>query len=246
MKVMNNIKAVLFDLDDTLLGNNMDEFLPHYFSLVTEYVRPFIGPEKFMQELLFCTQAMIQDDDRSTTNREVFWSIFCDRTGLEQDVIEPYINGFYLERFPELESVTTPRPIARNIVEHCLNHSIKVVIATNPLFPLKAIEHRLCWAGFPMNEFDFELITAYENMHSAKPNLAYYEEILEVVAVEPNEALMVGDDWENDMVPAKKLGLHTYWISDTIDDELHKISIDDYGSLEILHQRFLAGWLIAQ
>jgi FMN phosphatase YigB (HAD superfamily) len=243
---MSNIEAVLFDLDDTLLGNNMDEFLPHYFSALTEYVQPFLSPDKFMKELLYSTQAMIKNGDPSRTNREVFWSLFCQRTGLDQDIIEPYLGIFYQETFPLLRDVTELRPIARTIVNYCLDYDLKVVVATNPLFPLQAIKHRLTWAGIPADQIDFDLITAYENMHSAKPNLAYYEEILEIIDVEASKALMVGDDWENDMLPANELGLHTYWIGDTITEGPQLEFIDDCGSLEHLFELLSAGWLMTR
>ncbi len=242
--MMSAIEAVLFDLDDTLLGNNMDKFLPHYFSALTEYVQPFFGRDEFMQELLYSTQAMINDSDRSLTNREVFWTVFCRRTGLEQSIIEPYISAFYQETFANLEEVTELRPVARKILDLCLDNSLKVVVATNPLFPLQAIEHRLRWAGIPADQIKFELVTAYENMHSTKPNLAYYEEILEIIDVDADKALMVGNDWGNDILPAQELGLHTYWISDTIAEGPKVESIDDFGSLEHLYDRFSDGWLI--
>ncbi len=244
--MMSAIEAVLFDLDDTLLGNDTYEFLPHYFSALTEYVQPFLGQDKFMKELLYSTQAMIKHNDRSRTNREVFWAVFCQRTALDQEIIEPYINTFYRETFPKLQGVTELRPVARNILSFCLNHRLKVVVATNPIFPLLAIEHRLRWAGIPVDQIDYDLITACENMHSTKPNLAYYEEILEIIGVDAGRTLMVGDDWENDMMPAKQLGLHTYWINDTITVGPQVESVDDFGSLEHLYELFLAGWLIAR
>ena len=33
----NQIRAILFDLDDTLLTNNMDDFLPRYLKLISAY-----------------------------------------------------------------------------------------------------------------------------------------------------------------------------------------------------------------
>ena len=43
------IHAVLFDLDDTLLYDDMEgTFLAHYFAALTEYARPLAEPERLM------------------------------------------------------------------------------------------------------------------------------------------------------------------------------------------------------
>lgn len=208
------IQAILFDLDDTLLGNNMEHFLPRYFALLGEYARPiFADRRQLLQELLHGTQAMIADLDPTRTNREKFWRTFTERTGLDQAEAEPFFNRFYEEEFPRLQAVTEQRPAARRVVRACFDRGLQVVIATNPLFPRRAIEHRLAWAGVPVTEFDFALVTSYENVHAAKPHAAYYREILARIGAEPETTLMVGDHWENDMAPAAGLGMRVFWIA---------------------------------
>ena len=49
-------------------------------------------------------------------------------------------------------------------------------------------------------------------MHASKPNRAYYREILNIIGVEADTAVMVGDDWERDILPAHAVGIHSYWI----------------------------------
>ncbi len=209
-----SVKTLLFDLDDTLLGNDMDVFLPRYFALLGDYARPLIGSaDDLLRELLAGTQAMIRNEDRGLSNREVFWQVFAERTGLDRAEAEAYFNRFYDEQFPSLQEVTELRPWAARTVRRALAEGYQVVVATNPLFPLRAIEHRLAWAGVPVEDHDFALVTSYENMHATKPNPAYYEEILEQVRAEPESTLMVGDDWKNDVIPAAALGMRVYWIT---------------------------------
>ena len=52
------------------------------------------------------------------------------------------------------------------------------MVATNPIFPRKAILHRLSWAGLAPEQVPFALITDYERFHFAKPNPAFFAEIL--------------------------------------------------------------------
>ncbi|HSM54791.1 MAG TPA: HAD family hydrolase [Candidatus Sulfomarinibacteraceae bacterium] len=208
------IDAILFDLDDTLLGNDMERFLPRYFSLLSEYARPlFADGRQFVKELLFGTRAMISDTDASLTNREVFWRVFAERTGLDEEEAEPFFNRFYDEQFGQLEVVTERRPAALETIRLCFEVGVPVAIATNPLFPRKAIEQRLAWAGTPVSEFAFSLVTSYENMHATKPHKAYYCEILEHVGADPQRSVMVGDSWQNDIAPAASLGMYTFWIA---------------------------------
>lgn len=209
-----NVNTLLFDLDDTLLGNEMDAFLPRYFDLLGNYARARFGEsDDLMRELLAGTQAMIRNEDRSLSNRDVFWRVFTERTGLDRVEAEATFNHFYDELFPALQEVTVLRPWAARTVRRALSDGYRVVVATNPLFPLRAIEHRLAWAGLPVEDHDFALVTSYENMHATKPNPAYYEEILEQVVAAPESTLMVGDDWKNDVLPAASLGMRVFWIT---------------------------------
>lgn len=242
---MPSIDAVLFDLDDTLLENDMEYFLSRYFPMISDYVQPMIEREQFMKELLFATQEMIQNQDPCTTNHDVFWSAFCQRTGLRQEEMEPFVDSFYRQEFPKLRDATRPKSIATILVRFCFENNLKVVIATNPLFPLKAIEHRLEWAGIATKDFNYALVTAYENMYSAKPNPAYYLEILSQIDVNASRAIMVGDDWKNDIVPANSAGLLTFWITrDSKGRPERSIEVDGTGTLNDFYDRLRNGWLL--
>jgi len=127
------------------------------------------------------------------------------------------IDAFYEDDFSALKRYTQPRPEARPLVQSLFDQGYDVVIATNPLFPRRAIEHRLDWAG--VSDFDFKLITTYENSHFSKPNPRYYQEILDKIGCRPQDAVMVGDDLQNDIAPALHVGLQAYWIRDGVSDD---------------------------
>lgn len=234
-----NVDSLLFDLDDTLLGNDMESFLPRYFALLGEYARPLFGDSRdLLRELLYGTQAMIRNEDRTLSNREVFWRVFAERTGLDPAEAESFFNRFYDEQFPSLQEITQVRPTAKRIVRRALEEGYQVAVATNPLFPLRAIEHRLEWAGLPVHDHDFALVTSYENMHATKPNLAYYEEILQRIGAAPDSTLMVGDNWNNDVVPAASLGMPVYWITAGDAEPPDPALIAGSGTLEAFYHWF--------
>jgi HAD superfamily hydrolase (TIGR01549 family) len=238
------IQAILFDLDGTLLENDIPTFLKSYMPLIAEYMAELVDGQTLTAELLYATQAMIQNSDPALTNSEVFWPVFTERTGVPRKTLEPLVASFYRDRFDELRPLTSQRPEARFIVRYCLVKELKVVVATNPLFPLAAIERRLDWAGISPAGFHYELITAYENMHFTKPHVEYYEEILDRIGVTADRAMMVGDEWENDIAPANRLGLRTFWINyDGKAPPRGASRADSAGTLNDFYGRLSSGWL---
>jgi FMN phosphatase YigB (HAD superfamily) len=208
------LKAILFDLDDTLLGNPMDIFIPVYFQALTRSVAHLIPPEHLIAGLLRATNVMDANDGGGLTNQEAFAAAFFPALGHERATLEPIFDQFYAKEFSKLQSLTRQLPEARSLVEWAFERGLQVVIATNPFFPRTAIEQRIEWAGVPVTEFDYALVTTYEIMHATKSHLAYYHEILNRLALQPGECLMVGDSWENDIVPAAAVGISTYWIAE--------------------------------
>jgi len=70
----------------------------------------------------------------------------------------------------------------------------------------------LRWAGFP-DDTPFKLVTSFEKFHFAKPNPAYYAEILAQLGCPDQPALMVGDHLSDDILPASQLGLHGFLVT---------------------------------
>ncbi|MFH1175917.1 MAG: HAD family hydrolase [Acidobacteriota bacterium] len=207
------LKAILLDLDGTLLANPMETFIPAYLAGLGRYLANHVAPERLVAELLCATRAMDANDGSDATNQETFAAAFFPALGVARQALEPAFARFYAEEFPRLKALTTPVEAARPLVRWAFERSLQVAIATNPLFPRTAIEQRLAWAGVPVEEFPYALVTTYEDMHATKSNPAYYREILARLGREPHECLMAGDDWDWDIRPALELGLHAWWVA---------------------------------
>lgn len=130
---------------------------------------------------------------------------FYPRLGLAYKTPQAAIAAFYAEEYPKLHTHTQPRPEAIALVHEALRRGWRVVVATNPLFPATATHQRLGWAGLPP-------ITTFENAHFAKPNLAYFAEILIELGASEDPVIMVGNDLELDILPAHQYGLPAYWV----------------------------------
>jgi HAD superfamily hydrolase (TIGR01549 family) len=206
------ISALLLDLDHTLLDNPNETFLPALFKLMAARFSPVVPADRFEVALQEATGAMLADPDPERTLLDVFDETFSTLTGLPRADIDESLSEFYNHHFPALESLTSVRPEARELVEWAIASGLHVCVATNPVYPMAAIDQRLDWAGISSREFNYAWVPSIETMHFGKPRPEYYAEILALIQVRPSEALMVGDDWRNDILPASAAGLHTYWI----------------------------------
>jgi FMN phosphatase YigB (HAD superfamily) len=209
-----SLRALLLDLDDTLLGNPMETFLPAYFDAMTDFVTEIRPPQRLIQQLIKATRIMDRNDGSGRTNEAVFAEHFFTGLGVDRAAFEPVFARFYAEVFPKLQPLTVPRAAAPEIVRWASDRGLQIVIATNPMFPRTAIEQRMGWAGIGVEHFDFALVTSYENCRATKSNPAYYRGILNDLGRRPAECLMVGDNWDWDIVHASIVGIPGFWIAD--------------------------------
>lgn len=207
------IKAVLFDLDGTLLPMDQEKFTKCYFSLLAKKLIPHgYNPETLMPAIWQGVKAMVMNDG-SCKNEDAFWKKFCEIFGEKARDDEPIFAEFYKNEFGEVQQSCGYNPNAAKVVELVKQKGFKAVLATNPIFPAVATEHRIRWAGLDKNVFEF--YTTYENSYHCKPNLDYYKDILSQLDMKPEECLMVGNDVSEDMV-AENLGLNVFLLTDCI------------------------------
>jgi FMN phosphatase YigB (HAD superfamily) len=207
------IDTLLFDLDGTLLGNDLGVFLPAYFAGLSAYLPAGADPQRVQAELINATRAMIGNHDPARVLYDVFSDCFSHGTGWPQDVWQPIFDRYYAGAYRDLEKLTQRLPAARAVMEWAFAQGLRVVIATNPIFTEPAVRERLRWAG--LDDFPFALITTIHNVHFTKPNPEYYAEILARVGRRPEQALMVGNDWDNDMGAAAAAGLPGFLVNET-------------------------------
>lgn len=211
-----NIKAILFDLDGTLLPMDQDLFMKYYFgSLAAKLVPHGYDKDTLVNNVWTGTKAMVMNDG-SKTNEEAFWDTFCALVGKDCRPDMPIFDSFYRNEFAAAKNACQPTPAAKEVVDLIKASGKRLILATNPLFPAVATENRITWAGLAKE--DFELITTYENSSYCKPNPKYYVEILEKTGLKPEECLMVGNNAEEDMI-AETLGMQVFLLTDCLINE---------------------------
>ena len=214
-----SIKAVLFDLDGTLLPMDQDVFVKAYFSGIAAKLSSFGYESKALIDAIWLgTIEMIKNDGR-ITNEEAFWNYFASQYGEKALADMPLFEKFYEENFDAVKEVCGYNPMAAEIVDNLKKAGIRIVLATNPIFPSIATKKRIRWAG--LKPEDFEFFTTYENSKYCTPNPCYYKELLKQLGAQPEECLMVGNDVGDDMV-AEELGMKVFLLTDCLINKTDK------------------------
>lgn len=230
------IKAVLFDLDGTLLPMDQEVFIKAYFGGLVKKLAPHgYDPQTLISAIWTGTKAMIANDG-ARLNEAAFWESFCRIFGEKAMADEPVFREFYETDFQNVKAVCGFAPEAAETVHFLKEKGCRVILATNPIFPAIATESRIRWAGLKPD--DFECFTTYENSRYCKPNPHYYRDILTQAGLRPEDCVMVGNDVGDDMAAAK-LGCRVFLLTDClINNKNEDISPYPQGSFAAL-RRFL-------
>jgi FMN phosphatase YigB (HAD superfamily) len=211
---INPVALFLFDLDDTLLGNEMNNFIPAYLQALARRMSKVAEPDYLIKTLMAATRKMIENQSPDKTLEQSFDSAFYPALGVTRQDVQGIIDDFYVEDFPKLKELTQIKPEAVSTVWHLIKRGDKAAVATNPLFPRTAILQRLNWAGLPSDEVPFRLIPSYDTFHFAKPNPAFYTEFLSQIGWPKLPILMVGNDLVSDIGAARRIGIPVFWMND--------------------------------
>ncbi len=212
------IQALLIDLDGTLLLYDVKEFASTYLKLTAPYF-PEIENAQFVNYMIKAEQCMYAKKEPEGTPIDAFLTSFCADTLFSPDEVMERFETFYQTDFDQLKHLISFRIPngAIKFLKEIKKHDLSLVLATNPVFPLIAVEKRLEFVGLQVNIFDH--ITTGENSRFTKPNPNYYRDIAETIEIAPKKCLMVGNDINNDILPAKEIGMQTFFFK-----EVNKLS----------------------
>ncbi|MHA2249984.1 MAG: HAD family hydrolase [Candidatus Kariarchaeaceae archaeon] len=224
------LECLLLDLDDTLLGFPDQAFVKHYPRLVTKYFLDTFEPKKFLEIFWKATQDMLQHKDHSMLTLDTFFHSFSALSGMSREEAMNRFYDFYNHDFKLLQQYTEVMPEAKKLVKISKDKNIKVILATNPLFPEIATRERCRWANLDYDGFLH--VTHAENSMTVKPDPKYYTDLLEIANVSADKALMVGNDYLFDM-GASKVGIHTWLTNKYRENEKYaeQFKINYEGSL---------------
>ncbi|WP_338604826.1 HAD family hydrolase [Sulfolobus tengchongensis] len=205
-KIFNNVKAVLFDFDDTLV--NFSSKAKEALDAVSKDIYIYIK-ENYNQELDINIIKKLVEAESSRLDREGEYN----RNKWWESVLRA-LNINYVDRtqlydwtnlYWSIASQVEPYEDANEIIEYLDSKGYKLGIITNSDGEGGNKNKRL--ANFPqINKFDV-IIIAGEGGIRPKPNLEPFIVACERLSVPPNTCVFVGDEPIKDCLAAKKANM---------------------------------------
>ncbi len=207
------MKAVLFDMDGTLVPMDQVTFTHAYFGALCKKMSAHgYKSDELVNAVWKGTRDMVENDG-SSVNRDVFWRSMANIFGERATTDIKYFDDFYATDFSSLKSEVGFNENAAKTVMRIKSRGLKLVLASNPVFPMLAQTTRVGWANIDAAVFD--RITSYDNSHYCKPNPAYYTEIAEAIDCAPQDCLMIGNDAEEDGAAAEA-GMNVFILTECL------------------------------
>jgi putative hydrolase of the HAD superfamily len=212
------IRAVLFDLDGTLLDRHqsLEQFIRDQYN---RFAFHLINIEKAE----YCSRFLELDNNGYTWKDQVYATLLCEyniTTLTQEQLLHDYITNF--------QHHCIPFPNMHELLQQLTQQNIKIGIITNG------------FTDFQMNNLRALNIHTYTNTILVseaegirKPHPEIFERALQNLNVKAEECIYVGDHPENDVLGAKNVGIRGVWKRDLfwVDFE-HSRVVDDL--LEVL------------
>ena len=213
------LKAVVFDMDETLLSINLNAFILRYFKDVSSMLadigrRSRGGTMARLGTILVDLNANRRRGTDNRTNLAFYQEEVERRCGICLSDPLIYEAFTYYERevlpFKNDDMINAKAmPGAHAALQAVQDAGLRCALFTNPSFPQDAIECRMGWGE--LTDAPFELVTHMGNATRCKPDATYYLEQLQVMGLEPHEVLMVGNDPKRDF-PSPDCGIQTAYV----------------------------------
>lgn len=215
-------KTLLVDLDGTLLGAY--NFLAH-----ARFIRKTLWHLRKQSGWLNSLKAMnalqktfyVKKFSVDVTNSEKATNAIAQVLKLPFEQSEKVLIEMMSVVFPSLKLYFYPIKGAREFLDWA-HKRFPLILATNPVWPQEIIEMRVRWAG--IDPAIFKTITHAKKMHSCKPDLQYYQEILAQENLQSQDCLLIGNDMKNDF-PAVKAGIAVFILGKKAG--LHSIPVEN-------------------
>jgi putative hydrolase of the HAD superfamily len=117
----------------------------------------------------------------------------------------PEYSGPMVE-WPEVAALPLAAQVLAELHPHCL-----LALATNA----RDSQEDQIWAALDRAELSIHLdkIYCFKNIGQVKPTRQFYEYIIKDLKLPADQVIMVGDDWQADVLGANQAGLRAIWLN---------------------------------
>ena len=190
------IKAIVFDLDNTLV-----DFMAMKRQAIEAAVRAMVdaGLNLSIDEVKSRIEAIYKE--RGIEFQNVFDQLLYDVfRKVDFKILSAGIIAYRRAR----EAALVPYPHVYMTIVELLKRGIKLAVVSDA--PAREAWLRLCYLDF---HHIFDVVVTFDDTGEKKPGAAPFRRALELLKVKPDEALMVGDWAERDMIGAANIGMKT-------------------------------------
>ena len=207
---MRSKEAVLFDLDDTLVDfqysrrhglRAVQELLPGLAPVPLEELE-LVHDEELHANFLRTLGGGLSDDEARIQRI----AGVCRRYGLEPD--EKRVAEAAVSYARAQQSNVRLVPGVSELL-HALRGRVKIGVITNGPSVQQRDKLRRC----NIDPGDLDVLTISEEVGTTKPDPAIFRYALAGLGVTPGRVTMVGDSWENDVLPALGSGIGAVWLN---------------------------------
>ncbi|MDD3159426.1 MAG: HAD family hydrolase [Candidatus ainarchaeum sp.] len=201
------VKLIIFDLWKTLIPATIN-----VANLKTLLKESNISMDEFITRYENAVQKKKYDNFEELRN-----DFFKEFHEINNENLERELNEIYLNRFDKIKYF----PEVRSTLEKLNKNKYSVALLSNAesLHSEEIIEKLKLTKYFDYLGFSF-------NFGDVKPNKIVFEKILNEFNVNSNEAIMVGDSLESDIMGANNCKIHSCWINRTNKKNETKIKPD--------------------
>ncbi len=190
------IKAVVFDLDNTLV-----DFMAMKRQAIDAAISAMIDAGLNLSREEIQTRIDVIYKERGMEFQNVFDQLLYDEFNkVDYKILSAGVIAYRRAR----EAALFPYPHVYKTLMQLVKMGLKLGVVSDA--PAKEAWLRLTYLNLHHN---FDNVVTFEDTGMRKPDSAPFEKILSLLNVAPSEALMIGDWAERDMVGAGKVGMKT-------------------------------------
>jgi putative hydrolase of the HAD superfamily len=192
------IKAVIFDLDNTLL-----DFISMKESAVSSAVHAMIEAGLDIDEKSSYERIITLYQETGWENQQIFDIFLKEKTG---EVDNKYLAAAIVSYRRAREATLRLYPDVQRTLNVLAKMGLKLAVVSDA--PSREAWMRIYYLNL---HHVFDLVLTFDDVGERKPSPKGFEMALEKLGIKTDEALMIGDWPERDVVGASKLGIKTIY-----------------------------------